>query len=91
MLTTTGAPFGVYHDYAALLMDSVAVWDDDPALTPGRSGAIVNIASVVSTHAVGGQVHYAAAKAGVAELTRASAVELATDGIRVNAIAARIT
>ena len=53
----------------------------------GRGGAIVNIASVVSTHAVSGQAHYVAAKAGVAGLTRASAVELATDGIRVNAIA----
>ncbi len=57
------------------------------AKADGRGGAIVNIASVVSTHAVGGQVHYVAAKAGVAGLTRASAVELATDGIRVNAIA----
>ena len=53
----------------------------------GRGGAIVNIASVVSTHAVSGQAHYVAAKAGVAGLTRASAVELACDGIRVNAIA----
>ena len=53
----------------------------------GRSGAIVNIASVVSTHAVAGQVHYVAAKAGVAGLTRGSAVELAPLGIRVNAIA----
>ena len=53
----------------------------------GRGGAIVNIASVVSTHAVSGLAHYVAAKAGVAGLTRASAVELATDGIRVNAIA----
>ena len=52
-----------------------------------RGGAIVNIASVVSTHAVSGQVHYVAAKAGVAGLTRAAAVELAADGIRVNAIA----
>lgn len=56
-------------------------------LAEGSAGAIVNIASVVATHAVGGQAHYVAAKAGVAGLTRASAVELAGNGIRVNAIA----
>jgi 3-oxoacyl-[acyl-carrier protein] reductase len=56
-------------------------------LDEGRRGAIVNIASVVSTHAVAGQAHYVAAKAGVAGLTRAAAVELAPGGIRVNAIA----
>lgn len=53
----------------------------------GLPGSIVNIASVVSTHAVAGQAHYVAAKAGVAGLTRAAAVELAPKGIRVNAIA----
>lgn len=52
-----------------------------------RGGAVVNIASVVATHAVAGQLHYVASKAAVAGLTRAAAAELATDGIRVNAIA----
>lgn len=56
-------------------------------LRDAMPGAIVNIASVVSTHAVAGQAHYVAAKAGVAGLTRAAAVELAPKGIRVNAIA----
>ncbi|MEE8601470.1 SDR family NAD(P)-dependent oxidoreductase [Euzebya tangerina] len=53
----------------------------------GRGGAVVNIASVVATHAVPGQLHYVASKAGVAGLTRAAAAELAGDGIRVNAVA----
>lgn len=53
----------------------------------GRGGAVVNIASVVATHAVAGQIHYVASKAAVAGLTRAAAAELAADGIRVNAIA----
>ena len=52
-----------------------------------RPGAVVNIASVNATHAVAGQAHYVAAKAGVAGLTRAAAVELAPHDIRVNAIA----
>ncbi len=53
----------------------------------GRTGAIVNISSVAATHAVAGQAHYVAAKAAVAALTRAAAVELAGSGTRVNAIA----
>lgn len=53
----------------------------------GRPGSVVAISSVTNTHAVGGQVHYVAAKAGVAGLVRAAAVELAPAKIRVNAIA----
>ncbi|MFC4945025.1 SDR family NAD(P)-dependent oxidoreductase [Pseudonocardia sp. GCM10023141] len=53
----------------------------------GRPGAVVAISSVTGTHAVAGQVHYVAAKAGIAGLVRAAAVELATAQIRVNAIA----
>jgi meso-butanediol dehydrogenase/(S,S)-butanediol dehydrogenase/diacetyl reductase len=53
----------------------------------GRPGAVVSMASVNATHAVADQAHYAAAKAAVAGLTRAAAVELADSGIRVNAIA----
>lgn len=52
-----------------------------------RPGAVVSMASVNATHAVAGQAHYVAAKAAVAGLTRAAAVELAGHGIRVNAIA----
>lgn len=56
-------------------------------LASDRPGAIVTITSVVTTHAVPGQVHYVASKAGAAGLTRAAAAELAPAGIRVNAIA----
>lgn len=52
-----------------------------------RPGAVVSMASVTATHAVAGQPHYVAAKAAIAGLTRAAAVELAGSGIRVNAIA----
>ena len=51
-----------------------------------RGGAIVNIASVHSVQNVGGTAPYAASKGGVASLTRASAIDLAPLGIRVNAI-----
>ena len=55
--------------------------------TAGGGGAIVNNASVIGWRAQAGQAHYAAAKAGVMALTRCAAVEAATFGVRVNAVA----
>lgn len=52
-----------------------------------RSGAIVNITSIVGVHGNAGQSNYAASKAGVIGLTKALAKELGGRGIRVNAIA----
>lgn len=56
-------------------------------LDAGTRGAVVTVSSVTATHAVTGQPHYVAAKAGVAGLVRAAAAELAPAGIRVNAVA----
>jgi len=53
----------------------------------GRSGAIVNIASIEGLDPAEGHAHYAASKAGVLMYTRASALELGAHNIRVNAIA----
>ncbi len=56
-------------------------------LAAGTGGAIVNIASVLGFGVDKGVVAYATAKAGVIQLTKALALELAFKGIRVNAIA----
>lgn len=53
----------------------------------GRGGSIVNITSIEGWRAAPGYAAYAAAKAGVGNLTRTLAVELAPHGVRVNAIA----
>jgi len=52
-----------------------------------RRGAIVNISSAAATKPGRGQSNYAAAKAGLEGFTKAMAVELASKGIRVNAVA----
>jgi len=52
-----------------------------------RSGRIINITSVVGASGNAGQVNYAAAKAGVAGMTRALARELGSRGITVNCVA----
>ncbi len=52
-----------------------------------RSGSIINISSVVGFTGNPGQANYVAAKAGVIGLTKASAKEMASRGIRVNAVA----
>lgn len=56
-------------------------------INQGDGGVIVNNASVIGWRAQAGQAHYAAAKAGVMALTRCSAIDAASHGIRINAVA----
>jgi 3-oxoacyl-[acyl-carrier protein] reductase len=57
-----------------------------PHMLARGSGAIVNNASVLGWRAQEGQAHYAAAKAGVMALTRCTAMEVASSGVRINAV-----
>ncbi len=52
-----------------------------------RSGAIVNIASVVGITGNAGQANYTASKAGLIALTKTTAKELGSRNVRVNAVA----
>lgn len=52
-----------------------------------RSGAIINMTSVVGIKGNAGQANYAASKAGIIGFTKSIALELGSRGIRANAIA----
>jgi len=52
-----------------------------------RSGRIINVSSIAAEHVNPGQTNYAASKGAINSFTRALAVELASRGVTVNAIA----
>lgn len=58
-----------------------------PHLRAAGGGSIVNISSIHARLTVEGMFPYAAAKAGLEGLTRSLALELASSGVRVNAVA----
>jgi 3-oxoacyl-[acyl-carrier protein] reductase len=71
-------------------LDSVFFWAQEAAqrmLAAKKQGAVINIASVLGLAVAKGAVAYATAKAGVVQVTKALAIELAFKGVRVNAIA----
>lgn len=57
-----------------------------PAMRANGGGAIVNVASVMGLVAPRGAVSYAASKAAVINMTRATAIDHAADGIRINVV-----
>lgn len=58
-----------------------------PQMLRQRSGAVINLSSVVGAVGNPGQANYVATKAGVIGLTKSAARELASRGITVNAVA----
>jgi meso-butanediol dehydrogenase/(S,S)-butanediol dehydrogenase/diacetyl reductase len=57
-----------------------------PALRQAGGGAIVNVASILGLVGMKGRAAYAASKGGVVALTRAMALDHASEGIRINCI-----
>ena len=71
-------------------LDAVLYWAQEAAkrmIAAKKPGAIVNIASILGFNVAKGVAAYSVAKAGVVQLTKALAIELAFRGVRVNAIA----
>lgn len=56
-------------------------------LADNREGNIINVSSILGMRAIGHLAHYAAAKAGLINLGRDLCVDLAAQGIRINALA----
>lgn len=57
-----------------------------PSMIERRSGAIVNVASDAALVGQTGQAAYCASKGGVAQFTRAAALDVAPYGVRVNCV-----
>lgn len=85
--TVAGTSVQQWHDnFGATLHGALYMMRAIIPLMRGRGGAIVNVSSVSSTVVTPGTCGYAAAKAGLQQLTRVAAVEEAKYGIRANAI-----
>ena len=85
--TTESTPLSAYDDMMNINLRSVfhLIQLSIPHLKKSK-GNIVNVSSVTGLRAFPGVVAYNLSKAGLDQLTRTAALELASDGVRVNAV-----
>jgi NAD(P)-dependent dehydrogenase (short-subunit alcohol dehydrogenase family) len=91
-----GVPMSLASATAKRVSDIFAVNVTGPTLLAAQAaphleaakGSIINISSTFGHKAIAGFSHYAASKAALEHLTRCWALELAPQGVRVNAVAA---
>jgi 3-oxoacyl-[acyl-carrier protein] reductase len=86
----TDMPEETWRRVTGTNLDAVLYWAQEAArrmIAAKKQGAIVNIASILGYGVSKGVAAYSVAKAGVVQLTKALALELAFKGVRVNAIA----
>ncbi len=86
----TDMPEETWRRVVGTNLDAVLYWAQEAGkrmIAAKKHGAIVNIASIYGFGVSRGVAAYSVAKAGVVQLTKALAVELAFKGVRVNAIA----
>jgi NAD(P)-dependent dehydrogenase (short-subunit alcohol dehydrogenase family) len=85
----TGAyPLDGWADVIAVNLSGVfySMRAEIPAMLSNAGGSIVNMASILGSVGFGQSVAYVAAKHGVVGMTKATAIEYAKSGIRVNSV-----